>query len=126
MAVNTSTGLITGIPTASGTSNVTLSAVNASGTGSATLVLTVNPIVDSNLSQGHTATASSSLGGNVPSLAVDGNAGSRWESVQNDDPLWIYIDLGQVQTIHTINLTWEGAAGKNYTLDVSNDVTNWN
>jgi hypothetical protein len=42
LSVNTSTGVISGTPTVAGTSNVTLSATNAAGTGTATLVLTVN------------------------------------------------------------------------------------
>jgi len=41
--VDTSTGLITGTPTTAGTSSITISASNSGGTGSATLVLTVNP-----------------------------------------------------------------------------------
>jgi hypothetical protein len=41
LSVNTSTGVISGSPTTGGTYNVTISATNASGTGSATLVLTV-------------------------------------------------------------------------------------
>jgi hypothetical protein len=43
LGVNTATGLISGTPSASGTSGVTVSATNASGTGSATLSLTINP-----------------------------------------------------------------------------------
>ncbi len=41
LSINTATGAITGTPTAAGTSNVTISATNAGGTGSAMLVLTV-------------------------------------------------------------------------------------
>ncbi len=41
LSVNTSTGVISGTPTAAGTTNVTISATNASGTGTATLVITV-------------------------------------------------------------------------------------
>ncbi len=41
LSVNTSTGLISGTPTAGGVSNITISATNVNGTGSATLVLTV-------------------------------------------------------------------------------------
>ena len=41
LAVNASTGLISGTPTAAGTSSVTLSATNSGGTGSATLILTI-------------------------------------------------------------------------------------
>ena len=41
LSVNTSTGVISGDPTASGTFTVTLSATNSGGTGTATLTLTV-------------------------------------------------------------------------------------
>ena len=41
LSVNTTTGLISGTPTASGTSTVALRATNSSGTGSATLTLTI-------------------------------------------------------------------------------------
>lgn len=41
LSINTVTGAITGTPTANGISNVTISATNTGGTGSATLVLTV-------------------------------------------------------------------------------------
>ena len=56
LGINTSTGVITGTPTVAGTSNVTISATNASGTGSATLVITVNssasaPVISSSLAQ---------------------------------------------------------------------------
>ena len=43
LSVNTSSGAITGTPTASGTSSVSLKAINTGGTGTATLALTVNP-----------------------------------------------------------------------------------
>jgi PKD repeat protein len=44
LSVNSSTGMISGTPTAIGTSNVTISATNAGGTGTATLVLAINAI----------------------------------------------------------------------------------
>ncbi|MEK7951294.1 putative Ig domain-containing protein [Luteolibacter soli] len=43
VTVNTTTGLISGTPTASGTFNVLLTATNAAGAGTKTLVLTVTP-----------------------------------------------------------------------------------
>jgi PKD repeat protein len=43
LSINTVTGLISGTPTASGGSSVTLSATNAGGTGTKTLTLTINP-----------------------------------------------------------------------------------
>ena len=42
LSVNTSTGVISGTPSAAGTSSVSLSAANAGGTGTATLALTIN------------------------------------------------------------------------------------
>jgi alpha-tubulin suppressor-like RCC1 family protein len=51
--VNSSSGVISGTPTATGTSTVTLSAINAGGTGTATLALTINgtgaPVITSGL-----------------------------------------------------------------------------
>ncbi|HYC86688.1 MAG TPA: carbohydrate-binding protein, partial [Chryseosolibacter sp.] len=43
LSVNTSTGVISGTPTTTGTYSVTLSATNSAGTGSKTLSLVVNP-----------------------------------------------------------------------------------
>ena len=59
LGINTSTGAITGTPTGAGTSNVTISATNSAGTGSATLVITVNssasaPVISSSLAQSGT------------------------------------------------------------------------
>lgn len=42
LSVNTTSGLVSGIPTAAGTTNATLTATNISGTGSATLGITIN------------------------------------------------------------------------------------
>ena len=42
LSVNTTSGLISGTPTAAGSATVTLGATNATGTGTATLALTVN------------------------------------------------------------------------------------
>ena len=125
LAVNTTTGVISGTPTAVGTSSIALSATNGAGTGTATLSLTVNAAVsDVLLSQGMPAVASTNAGGNTSDMAVDGNTGSRWESAAAD-PQWIYVDLGAVDTIHAITLNWEAAAGKDYVLQVSTDLVNW-
>ena len=43
LSLNATTGLISGTPTAAGTFNITLGATGAGGTGTALLVLTVNP-----------------------------------------------------------------------------------
>jgi hypothetical protein len=54
LSINTSTGTITGNPTAAGTFSVTLSAANSAGMGSATLAITINssasaPVISSSL-----------------------------------------------------------------------------
>jgi hypothetical protein len=60
LGVDTTSGVIFGTPTAAGTTNITLSASNAGGTGSDTLVLTVSdaipsaPVITSSLSAGGT------------------------------------------------------------------------
>ncbi|MBW4085400.1 discoidin domain-containing protein [Paenibacillus sp. S150] len=58
------------------------------------------------------------------SLAVDGNAGTRWES-QPADPQWLQVDLGAVTTVSRVLLNWEAAYGKAYTIQTSADGTNW-
>ena len=81
---------------------------------------TTSPVVKLAISS---ATASSSLGGNVAANVKDGNMGTRWESVQKADPQWISIDLGSAKSISSVNLYWEAANAKNYTLEGSNDAT---
>ena len=54
LSVNTATGVISGTPTAAGTSSIGLRATNAAGTGTATLTLTINaantPVITNSLS----------------------------------------------------------------------------
>ncbi len=65
LSINTATGLISGTPTTAGNSSVTVSATNASGTGDATLALTVT-------------TAESSGGNLTPSgpISINGQSGT--------------------------------------------------
>jgi hypothetical protein len=62
LLVNTGTGLISGTPTAAGTSTVTLSATNSAGPGTATLTLTIAPappgiIIDATISNARSTNA---------------------------------------------------------------------
>ncbi|WP_224242812.1 galactose-binding domain-containing protein [Hyalangium gracile] len=79
------------------------------------------------LARGRPATAST-IENNDPNLAAtyafDGNAGTRWSSAAAD-PQWIRVDLGSSQQIGQVVLVWEGAYGKTYTIDGSNDDANW-
>ncbi|MFD9540886.1 discoidin domain-containing protein [Streptomyces sp. NPDC060022] len=77
-------------------------------------------------SQGKTATASS-VEGEVLSAAAafDGNlTGTRWAS-QWRDAEWIQVGLGASRNLSRVVLMWEGAFGKNYEIQVSDDGTNW-
>ncbi len=56
--------------------------------------------------------------------AVDGNRGTRWSS-QFSDPQFIYVDLGSIQHVEQVNLIWEYAYGKEYSVEISNDAVNW-
>ncbi|MFD6416088.1 discoidin domain-containing protein [Streptomyces sp. NPDC060194] len=78
------------------------------------------------ISQGRTATASSSEGAAyAASQAVDGNlTGTRWAS-QWSDPQWIQIDLGQKADLSRALLTWEGAYGKGYEIQASDNGSDW-
>lgn len=67
-------------------------------------------------SNGSSATASS---GNA-AAAIDDNKGSRWES-EFSDPQWWVLDMGQSRTFNTIQIIWEGAYGKTFTISASAD-----
>jgi len=56
LTVNTSTGVISGTPTAAGTFTVTISATNAGGTGAATLTITISPPAPPVITSAGTAT----------------------------------------------------------------------
>ncbi|MFI0896289.1 discoidin domain-containing protein [Streptomyces sp. NPDC020983] len=77
------------------------------------------------LSQGKTATASSTENAGTPaSAAVDGNTGTRWSSAASD-PQWLQVDLGATDTISSVTLNWETAYAKAYQIQTSADGTNW-
>lgn len=59
-----------------------------------------------------------------PSNAVDGNAGSRW-ATDWSDPQWLRVDLGAVTTFQHVQLVWEGAYGRAYEIQVSDDGNTW-
>jgi hypothetical protein len=51
--------------------------------------------------------------------AVDGNATTRWSSVQAIDPQWIAVDLGASYSITGVKVTWEAAYATAYKVQVS-------
>ncbi|GGL62673.1 hypothetical protein GCM10010129_02830 [Streptomyces fumigatiscleroticus] len=77
------------------------------------------------LSQGRTATSSSTENAGTPAaLAVDGDTGTRWSSAASDDQ-WLQVDLGSSATVTRIVLDWEAAYGKDYRIQLSQDGGTW-
>ncbi|MDD3926154.1 MAG: discoidin domain-containing protein [bacterium] len=80
-----------------------------------------------NLALNRPVTASSTESGGVylPSAANDGNATTRWASVERVDPQWLMVDLGGQQSIDRAVLKWETAYASGYQIQVSTDSINW-
>ncbi len=85
-----------------------------------------------NIAKGKTVTVSSTfidpadVGGNVPKAEylTDADSTTRWGSDYKDGQ-WVKLDLGESQAFSKIILDWETACAKAFTIDVSNDDTNW-
>jgi hypothetical protein len=89
------------------------------------VTLTAPP--NTNLALNRPASSSSNESSSfTPNLAVDGNATTRWASV---DPAttaqWIYVDLGSTYNVNRVKLTWEAAYATSYQVQVSNDASTW-
>ena len=56
--------------------------------------------------------------------AIDGNPETRWASYASD-PQWFVVNLGQQREFNTVQILWEGAYGKSFTIDYSTDSTTW-
>jgi len=83
-----------------------------------------------NIAKGSKATASKSDTGYglTPEKLTDGNTSgrsSRWSSGGTREPAEVTLDLGTTRTITGINLYWEAAYPKTYTVVVSEDGKNF-
>lgn len=89
--------------------------------------ITVNNVTctDYVKANGVTATASSQIGGNTADKAIDDNYNSRWESEHGKDPQNLIIDLGRLRNIKQVDIIWENAAAKDYTIQISTDGQNY-
>ena len=58
------------------------------------------------------------------SNAVDGKADTRWSSTATDN-VTLTVDLGQAKNVCGVNLDWEGAYGKSFKIQLSNDGSSW-
>jgi hypothetical protein len=68
--------------------------------------------------------ASASSSRQPASNAIDSLEDTRWES-DNADPQWLAVDVGISIPLSTVELVWEGAFGKVYDIDVSDDGDIW-
>lgn len=75
------------------------------------------------LSTGRPVTASSNL--QPAANAVDGNAGTRWESTHGVSPSWLTVDLGTMKSLSQVVIDWEAANASDYSIQGSNDNATW-
>ncbi|MBQ8381901.1 MAG: discoidin domain-containing protein [Clostridia bacterium] len=110
-----------------GTLTVALDGASASGIPSIESAgkVTLTSAESTNLALSADATASTvETGGREESAAIDGDSGTRWSSEYKDNQS-LTLDLGSVQTVGTVRIFWETAAGKDYDILLSEDGENW-
>ena len=74
---------------------------------------------------GSSATASSNP--ERASAAIDGNEGTSWESIHGVDPQNWILDLGQARIFNTIEIVWETACAKDFTISTRlSESEEWN
>ena len=76
-------------------------------------------------SNGASAVASHVEGTSSAAAAIDGNNGTSWESKHGVDAVTLTVDMGKLRIFNTIQLRWQTAYGKHFTIDVSNDNAAW-
>jgi len=130
LSINSSSGLISGTPTAAGTSSVTVTAKDSTGAaGSASFSWTVSSgstgCGTTNLALNQPTTASSlESAGFTAAAATDGNLGTRWSSAFSD-PQWLEVDLGSTRSICQVTLNWENAYATAFQIQTSTDGSTW-
>ncbi|MBN1384592.1 MAG: discoidin domain-containing protein, partial [Elusimicrobia bacterium] len=80
-------------------------------------------VFSANLALNKPVFASSAFSGSAED-AIDGDGGTRWESVHSD-PQWIKVDLGDVYTVNKVTITWETAYADAYQIRVSTNNIDW-
>lgn len=85
---------------------------------------TPTEIYDVNFALTSNGSSAEATSGNNPIEAIDNNLGSRWISEQADPQTWT-LDLGQARIFNTLEIVWEGAYGKTFTVSASDDKETW-
>ncbi|MGC5013359.1 discoidin domain-containing protein [Streptosporangium sp. DT93] len=86
-------------------------------------------VAGTNVAIGRPTTASTSQTGGdggpfTPGRATDGGFTSRWAG-EWADAQWIQVDLGVTVPIRYVQLGWEGAYGRAYRIETSDDGSTW-
>ena len=84
---------------------------------------TPSEVYDVNFALTDNGSSAEATSGNA-TAAIDNNAGTRWESAQTDPQTWT-LDLGQLRIFNTLEIVWEGAYGKTFTVSASDDKETW-
>lgn len=122
--VEKATGVQTQIELALGTHEIMLTVTtNDSQTKAARITVNVKRLSLS-LNKPFTVSSTEAGLGNAAANAVDGNPATRWSSLYAD-PQWYQIDLGKICSINQVVVLWETASAKSYTIEVSDNGTNW-
>lgn len=95
------------------------------GEGGGETPSTPTEIYDVNFALASNGSSAEATSGNNPNEAIDNNLGSRWISEEKVDPQTWTLDLGQARIFNTLEIVWEGAYGKTFTVSVSDDKENW-
>lgn len=77
------------------------------------------------LSNGGIAYPSTHNGENFAARAIDGDNGTQWESVWNNDPQWMIVDFGQRRIFNTVKIYWGNQWAREFYLETSNNGTDW-
>jgi chitodextrinase len=93
--------------------------------GIATAVVAGAATAPTLLSQGKPVPASSADPRFPAANTVDGSTTTRWASVANTDPSWIYVDLGASAAITEVKLTWDLSCAVAYSVQTSTDHSTW-
>lgn len=78
-----------------------------------------------NLALGGTATATATADNENAAKAIDNDPGTRWEApaasfAESEAATWT-LDLGEAKEFNTVQILWEGAYSKSFTISVSAD-----
>ena len=93
------------------------------GEGGTDTPATPTEVLDVNFALASNGSSAEATSGNA-AAAIDNNPGTRWESASEDPQTWT-LDLGQARIFNTLEIVWEGAYGKTFTVSVSDDKETW-